>query len=343
MEVQGNLPTSINDIRAVTGTPPAVYAATNNGIYKILAPTAAPLLVSPANNTSTNRIVPSLFWNTVTYATGYRLQISKSSTFDILMTNQQLSTTSYIPTYLNVGGVYYWRVLANNFFGQTSYSSVYSFTATANSETIPISGSKYWDGVDYHPQLTWGATTQNTPPFYVYRWVCSFEQGACCPNDQVPIAITNNTTFIDYGVVAGDKTDMYNGSYYYVIKSASISDTKSFFVDGGGGLPIVWKTGIGEGADKNSVAIPTEYKLGQNTPNPFNPSTIVNYQLPADNYVTIKVYNILGEEVATLVDGFENAGYKSVTFNGSNLSSGIYFVRMNSGSYSDIKKIVLAK
>ncbi|MBA4313484.1 MAG: hypothetical protein C0417_12745, partial [Chlorobiaceae bacterium] len=78
-------------------------------------------------------------------------------------------------------------------------------------------------------------------------------------------------------------------------------------------------------------------------PNPFNPFTIINYQLPIDNYVKVKVYNVLGEVVTTLVDRFETAGYKSVTFDGSNFSSGIYFVRMNTSVYSDVKKIILAK
>jgi parallel beta-helix repeat protein len=96
--------------------------------------------------------------------------------------------------------------------------------------------------------------------------------------------------------------------------------------------------------------IPVSYLLFQNYPNPFNPTTVINYQLPADNYVTIKVYNILGEEIATLVDGMQDAGYKSVTFDGLNFSSGIYFVRMNAGpssssgqAFSDVKKIVLTK
>lgn len=95
---------------------------------------------------------------------------------------------------------------------------------------------------------------------------------------------------------------------------------------------------------------PKEFLLSQNYPNPFNPLTIINYQLPIDNFVTIKVYSILGEEVATLVDGFETAGFKSVEFDGSNLSSGIYFVRMNASlspttgqAFSDVQKIILIK
>lgn len=102
--------------------------------------------------------------------------------------------------------------------------------------------------------------------------------------------------------------------------------------------------------DNSAEVTPKEFLLSQNYPNPFNPSTIVNYQLPIDNWVTVKVYNILGEEIATLADGFETAGYKSVTFDGSNLSSGIYFVRMNAGlspsagqAFSDVQKIILMK
>jgi hypothetical protein len=88
---------------------------------------------------------------------------------------------------------------------------------------------------------------------------------------------------------------------------------------------------------------PTSYVLQQNMPNPFNPVTMINYELPEAGRVTLKVYNTLGQEVATLVDGMEDAGYKTARFDGSNLSSGVYFYRLTAGGFSDMKKMILVK
>ena len=100
--------------------------------------------------------------------------------------------------------------------------------------------------------------------------------------------------------------------------------------------------------DRNTI-IPGEFALSQNYPNPFNPSTVVNYQLPGDNYVTVKVFNVLGEEIATLVDEMQSAGFKSVTWNASSMPSGIYLVKMNAldafgkSVFQESKKVVLMK
>lgn len=92
-----------------------------------------------------------------------------------------------------------------------------------------------------------------------------------------------------------------------------------------------------------SYAGPKEFKLEQNFPNPFNPTTKIQYQLPQDARVTLKVYDILGSEVVTLVNEDQEAGYKEIQFNGSNIASGMYVYRLQSGDYVSTKKMMLVK
>ena len=88
---------------------------------------------------------------------------------------------------------------------------------------------------------------------------------------------------------------------------------------------------------------PKEFKLEQNYPNPFNPTTTIQYQLPTDARVTLKVYDILGSEVTTLVNEEQEAGYKEVQFTGSNIASGMYVYRIQVGEYVSTRKMMLLK
>ncbi|MCL4512257.1 MAG: T9SS type A sorting domain-containing protein [Bacteroidetes bacterium] len=88
---------------------------------------------------------------------------------------------------------------------------------------------------------------------------------------------------------------------------------------------------------------PTDFQLDQNYPNPFNPTTVISYQLSAVSNVTLRVYNVLGQEVTTLVNERQNPGSYTVTFNASNLPSGVYFYRLRAGSYVSVKKLVVLK
>jgi len=94
---------------------------------------------------------------------------------------------------------------------------------------------------------------------------------------------------------------------------------------------------------KQTAAIPTKYMLEQNYPNPFNPSTQIRYGLPKSGHVTLKLYDSIGREVATLVDQFQTVGDFTVTFNAAGLSTGIYFYRLNVGDYSEVKRMALVK
>ena len=93
-----------------------------------------------------------------------------------------------------------------------------------------------------------------------------------------------------------------------------------------------------------SNEIPGEYSLQQNYPNPFNPSTTIRFEIPSTSNVTLKVYNITGQEVASLVNNeVVSAGIKEIDFNAVNLSSGIYFYTLSAGDFKDTKKMILLK
>ncbi len=91
------------------------------------------------------------------------------------------------------------------------------------------------------------------------------------------------------------------------------------------------------------LSVPVNYELSQNYPNPFNPTTVIKYSIPEDNFVTIKLYNILGKEIATLVNDYKATGKYKVLLNGSKLSSGIYIYSIQAGDFREIKKMVLQK
>ncbi|TAK62591.1 MAG: T9SS type A sorting domain-containing protein, partial [Bacteroidetes bacterium] len=89
--------------------------------------------------------------------------------------------------------------------------------------------------------------------------------------------------------------------------------------------------------------MPLVHKLNQNYPNPFNPSTVIRYQLSANSYVTLKVYDVLGREVASLVNGMQDAGFKIQEWNATGQASGIYFYRLTAGDFVEVKKMLLIR
>ena len=139
---------------------------------------------------------------------------------------------------------------------------------------------------------------------------------------------------------SGDSLENSKTGFYYnkasgvlfIKMSASSDSAYSIRVDS------VEVTGV-----KKPPVNPSGYRLNQNYPNPFNPSTTISYRLPGRSFVTLKVYDVLGREVQTLVSGEESAGEHTIMFDGNGLSSGVYIYRLTAGLYRESREMLLLK
>ena len=95
--------------------------------------------------------------------------------------------------------------------------------------------------------------------------------------------------------------------------------------------------------NEDALLTPKEFSLSQNYPNPFNPSTVIKYQLPKTSQVTLKVYDLLGNEIGTLVNEEKPAGFYEIELNALRLSSGFYIYKITAGNYVQTRKMILLK
>lgn len=167
--------------------------------------------------------------------------------------------------------------------------------------------------------------------------------------DSIPVLGTNRIAENDSGGVylstnnGTGWTTVDSGLTSTYVWSLAVLGTNLFAGTAAGS---VWQRPLSEmitGVEDQRKNLPTKFSLQQNYPNPFNPSTIISYLLPVNGFVNLKVYDVLGRRVETLVSERENAGSHAVTFNAANLPSGVYFYRLEAGAYHDTKKLLLLK
>jgi flagellar hook assembly protein FlgD len=145
----------------------------------------------------------------------------------------------------------------------------------------------------------------------------------------IPVSQDDPTTEIIDGYIPGSKIDVrvFDGEREYVAHVGDLVFTS-------------------QGTEVMSVDIPTgptSYKLYSNYPNPFNPTTTIRFDLPYKSVVSVKVYDLQGREVMSLIDGNMDSGYHSVRWNAEAMSSGVYLIALKSGDKSLIEKVVLLK
>jgi hypothetical protein len=181
-----------------------------------------------------------------------------------------------------------------------------------------------------------GAVALNINANYVYDGAEAQATGSMLPDT------VNNLTIDNAAGVTLSKTTLING--ILALKSGVFDNTIPFTLgpsgsisnEGGSLLVTAVKT-------RDDGNIPARFFVGQNFPNPFNPSTTISFGLPKQAFVTVKVYDILGKDVATIHAGELKAGVHEVNFDASHLSTGIYFYRVQAGTSVDVKRMMLLK
>jgi hypothetical protein len=172
--------------------------------------------------------------------------------------------------------------------------------------------------------------------------------------DYLSSASVNTLVVFETNIVAGTAGDgvyystdnginwTYGGLNNTDVISSTISGNNIYVGTYGAG---VWKRPLSEltAVTKEINDLPKDFSLSQNYPNPFNPGTVISYSLPSSSNIKLIVYNTLGQTIKTLESGYKTAGNYSFNFNASDLPSGIYFYKLEAGSFSQIKKMILIK
>ncbi|MGA2625117.1 MAG: T9SS type A sorting domain-containing protein [Bacteroidota bacterium] len=221
--------------------------------------------------------------------------------------------------------------------GQTSLSP----WIIGNPNALPIElASLTANAVDNNVNLEWSTISEtNTLGFYVERG--SSKTG---PLSAVSSLIPGAGTSLEQHNYSYTDNNVSSGTYYYRLHQVDKNGAGSY----SSVITVTVSGALGVG-DKRPL--PTEFALEQNYPNPFNPSTTISYQLPKQSHVTLKVFDVLGREIATLVNGEQAPGYKSVAWSAANAASGVYFCRLvteavpsgHGGSFVETKKLVLMR
>jgi photosystem II stability/assembly factor-like uncharacterized protein len=314
-------------VRAKNLAVPSLYSGTMR--FTTSAPSAptAPNLVSPANNSIGSSLTPLMNWDSTVNASSFRVQISSDSLFATSNFDTTLGVTQVtVPAGKLTNNVkYFWRVMSSGPGGNSAWSTVWKFTTTMPAPAAPnlVSPANNSIGSSLTPLMNWDSTVNASS----FRIQVSSDSLFATSNFDTTLSVTQVT------VPAGKLTN--NVKYFWRVMSSGPGGNSAWSA--------VWNfkpllTGI-----SGMNEIPAEFKLYNNYPNPFNPSTTIKYDLPENGFVKIRVFDITGQEVNTLVNEQKQAGRYEITFNAASLSSGVYFYRIEAGKFTEMKKMVLVK
>jgi len=297
-----------------------------SNVIPINAVVATPTQLLPKNQEQNFARNGYLAWRRDASSLLYRAQVGSSADFNpqSLIATLNLPDTSASLPGLTAQTTYYWRVLAGNQGATGAYTSPWSFKT----------GWPVPPTVTYPPS---GLRSVSRTPTFVWRKgsATSFEvrvtEVTHTPNVVVVDQTTTDTTLLCPAILTPTT------NYSWIVSASNAYGASDWSAEAR------FQTGQNiTNVERNGV-IPAAFDLSQNYPNPFNPSTTIRFAVPQTGPVSLRIYDVLGREVAVLVDGVMEPGYYSARFEGRSLSSGIYFYRLVASGYVETRKMQLIK
>jgi hypothetical protein len=200
-------------------------------------------------------------------------------------------------------------------------------TNTSLSGFVQTGWTTYYSGIYTIPGTGWQYITLQTP--FLYNGTSNLLVDICFGNSSYTSATT----------VQGTSAPGMTWVYYADVSTACTNTAGSAQANRPN---VCFEFNTGVGIDPNA-GIPATYSLSQNYPNPFNPVTQIKYELPKPGFVKLLVFDLLGREVAALVNEEKQAGEYIIDFNGENFSSGVYYYKIEAGDFTAIRKMILIK
>ncbi len=290
---------------------------------------SSPILVEPPKDVDVALAPVTLEWNNVSGAVCYRVEIYTDTTSPDKFTGTCNSPTSHFdipPSETEMNTTYYWRVFACNNEGWSAPSAYFSFTTQAP------------DAIGSIGNLTDGVID------LIADEVLSQPQGNQLIHrlEKAETRLNHNNKLLALVEMVLFKARVLILRFSNQIDSET-ARSLNYSADGVIDLIVDEDSPAGTLPSVEDYLVPKSFDLSQNYPNPFNPTTTIEYSIPRDANVSIKIFDVLGKEVATLVNEQRSAGTYIINWNASNFSSGLYFYRITAGEFADTKKMFLIK
>lgn len=277
-----------------------------------------PLAVRPADGSMVDQQVNFAWEDTSESAYSYKLQVSEDNSFGSILYEKTVQDTAEIVGSLDEGTKYYWRLRLTSIAGESNFTIPESFITYLNEPSI-ISGQV----IDSNKILIeWTDKSIKELGYIIER------------KDNISDSFTIIDTTNENATNFTDSANINMNDYFYRIKAFNSSSYSKY-------SNIIKVSKIATSINK--LKNPAEFFVSQNYPNPFNPSTVISYSIPGTSKVSLKVYDSEGRLVITLVNEEKAAGTYKTIFNGSGLSSGVYFYRIQAGNFTAVRKFVLMK